>query len=145
MAPEAIKEEPYHEREIAAIITGITNTQPDLVRFYIFNLEPMIILFKLHGGKRFLLTSWKSMVEAYALRNPVMFEIAAHHIRLRLSAPDLDDYKYWFGHGRINPTFPMFVNRDGKKEIVLTPMECCMGIVIDPFFDRLKHLLEGEH
>jgi hypothetical protein len=144
MTSKPIKEGAYNEREIAVIITGIANTQPDLVRFTSFNLEPMITLCKAHGGKRFLLTSWKRMVEVYALRNPVMFEVAAHHIRLRLSAHDPDDQKYWFGNGRINPTFPMSVNRDGEKELVAAPMECCMEIVIDPFYDRLKHLLEGE-
>jgi hypothetical protein len=48
-------------------------------------------------------------------------------------------------NGRINPTFPMFVSQDGEKELVGAPKEYCMEIVIDPFFDPLQHLLNGEH
>jgi hypothetical protein len=140
-----MKDKTYNEREIAAVITGITNMQPDLVRFFTFDFEPMITLFKMHGGKRFLFTSWKSMVETQTLRDPVMFEIAAHHLRLRLSARYVDDYKYWYGSGRICPKFPKTVNRAGQSQIISAPMDCCMEIVIDSFYDRLKHLLEGEH
>src|SRR5580700_2149863 len=136
-----MKPESYREREIAAVVTGITNAKPDLVRFFAFDLEPIIALFKMHGGKRFLFFSWKTVVEAQTLRDPVMFEIAAHHIRLRLTASDPDNNKYWFGNGRINPKFPLTVEGTDGGEFVLAPMECCMEIVIDPFFDRLKHLL----
>jgi hypothetical protein len=148
------KATPFHEREIAAVITSIAIQTPNLVNFQIFPgtsrhaFDTFRAMAFETGMKKPLFTPWEKFMVLSTLKNPDVFELLARHIAL--SASEKAGKGVWDGKGRMVDTqeienFKSIREISAEAGCADVPLEheFFVEIFAGPFFGRLQPLLEG--
>jgi hypothetical protein len=145
---------PFHEREIAAVITSTSLQSSHLVNFQILpaTSQPAFVKFRAMaletGMKKPFLPPWEKFMVLSTLKNPDVFVLLAPYIAL--SASEKEGKGVWNGKGRAidKRTIENFQSiRDlsmtaGCSDLPLAH-EYFIEISIGSLFGRLRHLLEG--
>lgn len=145
---------PFHEREIAEIITVVALKQPNLMRFQIFPncFGPALALIKMiaatQGPKKPFFTSWEKHLVLATLKEPTVFQLLAPYVALSASGNLAEGF--WDGKGRVIDTHALEMMRDLRDftkglsaDCQPPPSSYFIEIFIAPYFDRLRHLLEA--
>jgi hypothetical protein len=145
---------PFHEREIAEVITSVALQEANLMKFQVFSTSCATALAKFkkvaaaNGLKKPFFSPWEKYMELSTLKQPSIFVELAPYIAL--SASGKKDETSWDGKGRVvdaKAINNLRAIRDLEKHFGLPPdgkpSDHFIEIFIAPYFDRLKHLLEG--
>jgi hypothetical protein len=145
---------PFNELEIADVITSVALQEPNLMKFQVFPtscgtaLAKFKIMAAANGLKKPFFTPWEKYMELSTLKHPNIFVKLASYIAL--SSSGKQDEPSWDGKGRVidaKAIGNLRAIRDLEKNFGLPPegqpSDHFIEIFIAPYFDRLKHLLEG--
>jgi hypothetical protein len=148
----AEQRDPFHRREIAEIITAVAREESNLVNFVIFPsaFGSALAAFKMivgatHALKKPFFTTWQKHMVLSTLKEPAIFELLASDIVL--SAAGKRDGMFWNGKGRlidvkVEENMRQLGNLYKEFGLEVAPESYFIEIVISPYFDRVKHLLE---
>jgi len=147
---------PFHEREIAEVITGIAVQTPNLLNFQIFPacFGPALAAFKMiiaaNGMKKPFFTSWEKYMVLATVKQPSVFVSLAPYVAL--SASGKENEGFWDGKGRVIDTKAIEnlkaireIEKDFGGRVDWQPSDHFIEIYIAAYFDRLKHLLETQN
>jgi hypothetical protein len=145
---------PFHEREIAAIITGVALQEPNLLGHHFFQTASELALAKFkmkasaHGLKKPFFAPWEKFMVSSTLNHPGIFALLAPFIAL--SASGKQGEAAWDGTGRVidaKTIENLRALRELEKRFGLPPdrppSRHFIEIFIGPYMDRLKDLLEA--
>jgi hypothetical protein len=145
---------PFHENEIAEVITSVALHEPNLMKYQVFPTCCGTALgqFKLtaaaNGLKKPFFTPWEKYLALSTIKQSSIFVLLSPYIALSMSGKQ--DEGCWDGKGRVinaKALENLKAIRNLGKTFGLPPeglsSDYFMEIFIAPYLDRLKHLLEG--